>query len=63
MTELINLFPTILLGVMIVLTLVLLPLLSDDAAPRREAGETDRQRFRQRTDEIRVPISDERRER
>ncbi len=55
MTELINLFPTLLLGMMIVLTLVLLPLLSDEAAPRRDD--------RQRTDEIRVPVRDERRER
>lgn len=48
MTELINLFPTILLGVMIVLTLILLPLLNDEAAPRRDE--------RQRTDEVRVPV-------
>ncbi|MBX0330631.1 hypothetical protein K2Z83_23515 [Oscillochloris sp. ZM17-4] len=46
MSDLINLFPSVLLGVMIVLTLVLLPLLSDDRAPAEE---------RQRTDEIRAP--------
>ncbi|GAB4449107.1 MAG: hypothetical protein OHK0015_54170 [Chloroflexi bacterium OHK40] len=47
MSELTNLFPTILLGVMLVLTLVLLPLLNDDRPPRDE---------RQRTEEIRVPV-------
>jgi hypothetical protein len=46
MPNLINLFPSILLGAMIVLTLVLLPLLSEE---RQRAEE------RQRTDEIRVP--------
>lgn len=48
MSELINLFPTALLGTMIVLTLVLLPLLNDERPPREE---------RQRTDEIRVPVA------
>jgi hypothetical protein len=47
MIEWTNLFPTILLGVMVVLTLVLLPLLNDEAASRRDE--------RQRTDEIRAP--------
>jgi hypothetical protein len=47
MSDLINMFPTLLLGVMCVLTLVLLPLLGDEA-PRRED--------RQRTEEIRVPV-------
>lgn len=46
MSELINIFPSILLGVMILLTLVLLPLLQEDRAPAEE---------RQRTDEIRTP--------
>ena len=36
MTELINHFPTVLLGVMFVLTLILLPLLNDETAPQRE---------------------------
>ncbi|NTU82046.1 MAG: hypothetical protein HGA45_22150 [Chloroflexales bacterium] len=49
MTDLTNVFPTILLGVMIILTLILLPLLNDEAAPRRDE--------RQRTDEIRLPVS------
>lgn len=48
MTELINHFPTVLLGVMIILTLVLLPLLNDEPTHRRDD--------RQRTDEIRVPV-------
>ncbi len=47
MSELINLFPTILLGVMVVLTLVLLPLLNDERPARDD---------RSRTDEIRVPV-------
>ena len=46
MTELMNLFPSLLLGLMIVLTLVLLPLLNDDRHVRSEE--------RQRTDEIRI---------
>ncbi|NNJ12706.1 hypothetical protein EKD04_020485 [Chloroflexales bacterium ZM16-3] len=46
MSNLINLFPSVLLGVMIVLTLVLLPLLNDDRAHAED---------RQRTDEIRAP--------
>jgi hypothetical protein len=46
MSNLINIFPSILLGIMIVLTLVLLPLLNDD---RTHVDE------RQRTDKIRVP--------
>jgi hypothetical protein len=50
MTDLINLFPTLLLGIMVALTLILLPLLGDEAAPRRED--------RQRTDEIRVPVGE-----
>jgi hypothetical protein len=45
MPNLINIFPSILLGAMIVLTLVLLPLLSEE---RHHAEE------RQRTDEIRT---------
>jgi hypothetical protein len=45
MSNLINIFPSILLGAMIVLTLVLLPLISED----RQRAED-----RQRTDEIRV---------
>lgn len=48
MTDLINLFPTILLGLMVFLTLLLLPLLGEDAPLRRDD--------RQRTDEIRVPV-------
>jgi hypothetical protein len=36
MTELINLFPSILLGLMIVLTLILLPLLNDEHPRRRD---------------------------
>lgn len=47
MIDLTNAFPTILLGVMIVLTLILLPLLNDEPSARRDE--------RQRTDEIRVP--------
>jgi hypothetical protein len=47
MSDLINMFPTALLGVMIVLTLVLLPLLGDDSPTRDD---------RQRTEEIRVPV-------
>jgi hypothetical protein len=46
MSELTNIFPSVLLGVMIILTLLLLPLLSDDHGRRVEE--------RQRTDEIRV---------
>lgn len=49
MTDLINLFPTLLLGLMVTLTLILLPLLGDEASPRRDDQ-------RQRTDEIRVPV-------
>ncbi|MEI7771433.1 MAG: hypothetical protein WCI67_15690 [Chloroflexales bacterium] len=45
MPNLIDIFPSILLGAMIVLTLVLLPLLNED---RQRAEE------RQRTDEIRL---------
>lgn len=48
MPDLINLFPTILLGIMIVLTLVLLPLLDEEGLRRRSE--------RQRTDEIRLPL-------
>ncbi len=47
MSELLNLFPTILLGAMVALTLVLLPLLNDE----RPGGDD-----RQRTDKIRVPV-------
>jgi hypothetical protein len=47
MSELINMFPTILLGAMFVLTLVLLPLLGDERPYRDE---------RQRTEEIRVRV-------
>lgn len=46
MSNMINLFPSILLGTMIVLTLVLLPLLNDDRAHAED---------RQITDKIRVP--------
>ena len=46
MSELLNLFPTILLGAMVALTLVLLPLLNDERPARDD---------RQRTDQIRVP--------
>lgn len=46
MSDLINLFPTALLGVMIVLTLLLLPLLGDERPFRDD---------RQRTEEIRIP--------
>lgn len=46
MTDLLNIFPSILLGVMILLTLVLLPLLQEERAPADD---------RQRTDEIRTP--------
>ncbi|HMQ30194.1 MAG TPA: hypothetical protein PKD53_05670 [Chloroflexaceae bacterium] len=49
MTDLLNFFPSILLGVMVFLTLILLPLLGDEAPRRRDD--------RQRTDEIRVPVS------
>lgn len=52
MTELINLFPTILLGAMFALTLILLPLIGDEAAPHRDE--------RQPTDKLRVPVGDER---
>lgn len=48
MIDLTTVFPTILLAVMIILTLILLPLLNDEPAPRRDE--------RQRTDEIRVPV-------
>jgi len=47
MSELLNLFPTILLGAMVALTLVLLPLLNDELPARDD---------RQRTDQIRVPV-------
>lgn len=47
MSELINLFPTILLGAMVGLTLILLPLLGDESRPREE---------RQRTEELRLRI-------
>lgn len=46
MTELTNLFPSMLLGLMIILTLILLPLLNEDRPVRSDD--------RQRTDEIRV---------
>lgn len=46
MTDLINLFPSFLLALMIAITLILLPLINDDR-PRR--GEE-----RQRTDKIRM---------
>ncbi len=48
MTDLINFFPTILLGVMVCLTLILLPLLGEDTPFRRDE--------RQRTEELRVPV-------
>jgi hypothetical protein len=48
MTDLLNLFPTILLGIMLVLTLVLLPLLDEERLRRRSE--------RQCTDEIRIPL-------
>jgi hypothetical protein len=51
MFEWTNFFPTILLGVMFVLTLVLLPLLNDEVAPRYDEH--------QRTDEVRVPHAHE----
>lgn len=51
MTDLINLFPSLLLATMIAITLILLPLLNDDR-PRR--GEE-----RQRTDKIRLPRRDD----
>jgi hypothetical protein len=44
-SELINVFPTALLGAMIVLTLLLLPLLGDERPARDD---------RQRTEELRV---------
>jgi hypothetical protein len=47
MSELINLFPTVLLGAMVALTLILLPLLADERPPREE---------RRSTEEIRVPV-------
>jgi len=46
MSELLNHFPTFLLGAMCILTLVLLPLLNDERPARDD---------RQRTDQIRVP--------
>ncbi|MFV9503024.1 MAG: hypothetical protein AB4911_00520 [Oscillochloridaceae bacterium umkhey_bin13] len=46
MSDLINFFPTMLLGVMVLLTLILLPLLNDDRPVRDD---------RQRTDRIQVP--------
>ena len=45
-SDLMNAFPTILLGAMLVLTLILLPLLNEER-PRDD---------RQRTEEIRVPV-------
>lgn len=50
MTDLLNLFPAILLGAMIALTLLLLPLLQED----------DHQ---QRTDKLRLPVRDEKHDR
>lgn len=47
MSELINVFPTALLGAMIVLTLLLLPLLGDESPARDD---------RQRTEELRLRI-------
>jgi hypothetical protein len=46
-SDLINLFPTALLGAMILLTLLLLPLLGDERPPRDD---------RQRTEELRLQI-------
>lgn len=51
MTDLLNLFPAILLGVMLALTLLLLPLLQDD------------DHHQQRTDKLRLPVREEPRER
>lgn len=39
--EIANLFPNLLLGVMIILTLILLPLLNDDRVRRPEEQRTD----------------------
>jgi hypothetical protein len=65
-SDLINVFPTILLGAMLVLTLILLPLLNDrpqdETKPLRTAREDragDGKRYRQRTEEIRVPVKRE----
>jgi hypothetical protein len=46
-SDLMNAFPTILLGAMLVLTLILLPLLNEERPARDD---------RQRTEEIRVPV-------
>jgi hypothetical protein len=46
MTDLINLFPSLLLAMMIAITLILLPLLNDDRPRRRDD--------RQTTDKIRL---------
>ncbi|MGQ9925766.1 MAG: hypothetical protein ACUVS4_02740 [Chloroflexaceae bacterium] len=48
MVEWINHFPTVLLAVMMVLTLVLLPLLNEERPPARDD--------RQRTEELRLSI-------
>lgn len=50
MSDLLNAFPTILLGAMIVLTLILLPLLNEERPARED---------RQRTEEIIVPVKRE----
>jgi hypothetical protein len=46
-SDLMNAFPTLLLGAMIVLTLILLPLLNEERPARED---------RQRTEEIPVPV-------
>lgn len=55
MVEWINHFPTVLLAVMMVLTLVLLPLLNEERPPARDD--------RQRTEELRLSIKVEGRDR
>lgn len=50
MTELLNLFPALLLGAMLALTLLLLPLLQEDDP-------------HQRTDKLRLPVRDDNHER
>jgi hypothetical protein len=60
-SELINIFPTALLGAMVVLTLLLLPLLNEEEPARDDRQRTDRIAVpaarRQPTDKIPVPAA------
>lgn len=52
--DLLNIFPTILLGVMIVLTLILLPLINDDERIWQRRDEEQTTQSGSSTDELRI---------